>query len=50
MVTKKMTINIPSGLAARPAAILVQVAVFHFWWPHQKYSMAKNKCPVKRFG
>ena len=26
MVTKKMTINIPSGLAARPAAILVQVA------------------------
>ncbi len=26
MVTKKMTINIPSGLVARPAAILVQVA------------------------
>ena len=26
MVTKKITINIPSGLAARPAAILVQVA------------------------
>ena len=26
MVTRKMTINIPSGLAARPAAILVQVA------------------------
>lgn len=26
MVTKKMTINIPTGLEARPVAILVQVA------------------------
>ncbi len=26
MVTKKMTIKIPNGLEARPAAILVQVA------------------------
>ena len=26
MITKKMTINIPSGLEARPVALLVQVA------------------------
>lgn len=26
MVTKKITINIPNGLEARPAALLVQVA------------------------
>ena len=26
MVTKKITINIPSGLDARPAALLVQIA------------------------
>ena len=23
--------------------------VVHFWWPHQKFSMAKNKCAVKPF-
>ena len=26
MITKKMTINIPSGLEARPVALFVQVA------------------------
>lgn len=26
MITKKMTINIPTGLEARPVAVLVQVA------------------------
>ncbi len=41
MVTKKMTINIPSGLAARPAAILVQVA-------SQYESSIYIECEVKR--